>query len=129
MKYLALTLALISSNVFAADFCSNNKAEFDIGLQQILQMTKDGVSVKEAECNRDTIIYNMVVEKTSDNKTKQQIFQAVQQLSPTLLRTLFCSVKPIKQYNQEGLNRIVYIYSQPDGSEITRLDIPLGQCM
>ena len=74
MKYIVLILALLSSNALAGDFCSNNKAEFDIGLQQILQMTKDGVSVKEAECDRDTIKYNIVVEKQSDNKTKQQIF-------------------------------------------------------
>ena len=126
MKKLFLISALFCSTaVFAADFCTKNQAELQQGKQQLAQLSRNGASISSVDCRGDSLEYRIKIDIPADNATRQQIATMLQQVD---MQQSLCAAAEVKEFAQQGLNKVVYTYTDQSGAVIANKTILVQQC-
>ena len=124
MKKLFLLIAMFCTSPVWADFCSENKG-VQIGKQVLSVVSQDNAYIKSADCRGDTLDLHIAIGLPDENITRQMIIFALQQFD---FKNALCSTAEVKKFATHGLNRIVYTYSETNGTLISRKEILLNQC-
>ena len=125
MKKLILLATILCSTSAWADFCSANNKEIQQAKQSLSTVSQSNVSVKSVDCYGDTLGVRIAMDLPTDNNTKQFIATALQQFD---FKNALCATAEVKQFANQGLNKIVYTYSDTSGALITRKEIVLNKC-